>query len=581
MLSFMCKKQFFIVQKGTFMKNKRLGEMLIDANILTSEQVDEAIALQKQSGKRLGSVLVENKYISEEQLIHVLKMQLGIEFIDINKEKIDPSMANIVPKGIAVKNRVVPVKVDRGNLILAMEDPLNFNALESVKQITKLKVVPCIAYSSSIDRALSILYENEGAAIAIEQMKQERGIDATFEDVAKNNQIKDQSSAAPTVKLVNSILERSLAEKASDIHIEPRQDDVLVRIRVDGSLQEILNIPKQLQDAVISRFKVMGEMNITEHRVPQDGRAQVKANDGNLIDLRLSTLPTIHGEKIVIRILARDKKILNRQGIGITDRDNEKFTRILKNSSGMIMIVGPTGSGKTSTLYTMIEELNDPSVNMISLEDPVEFKIEGVTQVAINEKIGLTFASALRSCLRQDPDIICIGEIRDGETASIAMRAAMTGHLVLTTVHTEDAISAIDRLKDLGVEPYLIGGSLRGIVSQRLVRRICPNCKQKITPSKDMLDLAKINPIGKHFYKGKGCYMCFDSGYKGRTGVFEILTMSAKLREDISRGLNGSQLRERLSSSSDFVPMIVNGRDLVEKGITTLEEIVDKVATIE
>ncbi len=581
MLSFMCKKQFFIVQKGTFMKNKRLGEMLIDANILTSEQVDEAIALQKQSGKRLGSVLVENKYISEEQLIHVLKMQLGIEFIDINKEKIDPSMANIVPKGIAVKNRVVPVKVDRGNLILAMEDPLNFNALESVKQITKLKVVPCIAYSSSIDRALSILYENEGAAIAIEQMKQERGIDATFEDVAKNNQIKDQSSAAPTVKLVNSILERSLAEKASDIHIEPRQDDVLVRIRVDGSLQEILNIPKQLQDAVISRFKVMGEMNITEHRVPQDGRAQVKANDGNLIDLRLSTLPTIHGEKIVIRILARDKKILNRQGIGITDRDNEKFTRILKNSSGMIMIVGPTGSGKTSTLYTMIEELNDPSVNMISLEDPVEFKIEGVTQVAINEKIGLTFASALRSCLRQDPDIICIGEIRDGETASIAMRAAMTGHLVLTTVHTEDAISAIDRLKDLGVEPYLIGGSLRGIVSQRLVRRICPNCKQEITPSKDMLDLAKINPIGKHFYKGKGCYMCFDSGYKGRTGVFEILTMSAKLREDISKGLNGSQLRERLSSSSDFVPMIVNGRVLVEKGVTTLEEIVDKVATIE
>ncbi len=325
----------------------------------------------------------------------------------------------------------------------------------------------------------------------------------------------------------------------------------------------------------------MGEMNITEHRVPQDGRAQVKANDGSLIDLRLSTLPTIHGEKIVIRILARDKKILNRQGIGITDRDNEKFTRILKNSSGMIMIVGPTGSGKTSTLYTMIEELNDPSVNMISLEDPVEFKIEGVTQVAINEKIGLTFASALRSCLRQDPDIICIGEIRDGETASIAMRAAMTGHLVLTTVHTEDAISAIDRLKDLGVEPYLIGGSLRGIVSQRLVRRICPNCKEEITPSKDMLDLAKINPISKHFYKGKGCYMCFDSGYKGRTGVFEILTMSAKLREDISRGLNGSQLRERLSSSSDFVPMIVNGRDLVEKGITTLEEIVDKVATIE
>ena len=563
------------------MKNKRLGEMLVDANVLSQQQIDDAIKLQKDTGKRLGSILVDHGFISETQLIDVLKMQLGIDFIDINKETIEPSMASIVPKSVAEQYHVVPIRVEKEKLILAMEDPLNFRALEAVKQITKYKVVPYIAYASAIKRAILVLYENEGATIAIEQMKQERGIDATYEEVAKVSDIASKSSAAPTVKLVNSILERSLAEGASDIHIEPRENDMIVRIRVDGRLNQMLSIPKSLQDAVISRFKIMSEMNITEHRVPQDGRAQSIDRDGSIVDLRLSTLPTIHGEKIVIRILKRDKNSLTRAGIGITEKDNERFSRILKNSSGLIMIVGPTGSGKTSTLYTMIEELKSDTVNMISLEDPVEFQIEGVTQVAINEKNGLTFASALRSCLRQDPDIISIGEIRDGETASIALRAAMTGHLVLTTIHTEDAISAIDRLKDLGVEPYLIGGSLRGVVSQRLVRKICPNCKKEITADYELIDLAGINPVGKHFYKGEGCYMCFDSGYKGRTGVFEILTVDSYLRDKISKGVNGSELRHIVMEKGNFIPMIANGRELVEKGITTVDEIVDNVVTVE
>lgn len=563
------------------MKNKRLGEMLVDAKVLSNEQVEEAVALQKQSGKRLGTVLVENNFISEKQLIDVLCLQLGIDFIDLNKEQIDPYMASVIPKEIAVQYRIVPVKMEKEKLVLAMEDPLNFRALETAKQVTKLKITPYIAYSNAITRAISVLYENEGASIAIEQMKEERGINATYEEVAERKEIQDASTAAPTVKLVNSILDRGISEKASDIHVEPREKDVLVRIRVDGRLNEVLTIPKELQEAVISRFKIMSEMNITEHRVPQDGRAQVRSNDGKLIDLRLSTLPTIHGEKVVIRILSRDKKSLNRKGIGITDKDNEKFSRILKNSSGMIMIVGPTGSGKTSTLYTMIEELKSDSVNMISLEDPVEFQIEGVTQVAINEKIGLTFATALRSCLRQDPDIICVGEIRDGETASIAMRAAMTGHLVLTTIHTEDAVSAIDRLRDLGVEPYLIGGSLRGVISQRLVRKICPNCREEVTPDPVLLDLAGMNTYNKHFYKGKGCYMCFDSGYRGRTGVFEILPINARLRDEISRGANGTELRKIVMENHDFVPMIVNGRDLVSSAVTTLEEIVSKVVTVQ
>lgn len=563
------------------MKNKRLGEMLVDAHVLSQDKVEEAVKLQANSGKRLGAVLLENGYITETQLIDVLKIQLGIDFIDVNKETIDPSMASIVPKSIAEQYHVVPIKLEKDKLILAMEDPLNFRALEAVKQITKYKVTPYIAYASAVERAILVLYENEGASIAIEQMKQERGIDATFEEVAKQSDVTSKSSAAPTVKLVNSILERSLAEGASDIHIEPRENDMIVRIRVDGRLNQMLTIPKGLQDAVISRFKIMSEMNITEHRIPQDGRAQMTSSDGNVVDLRLSSLPTIYGEKIVIRILTRDKNSLTRTGIGITEKDNERFSRILKNSSGLIMIVGPTGSGKTSTLYTMIEELKSETVNMISLEDPVEFQIEGVTQVAINEKIGLTFASALRSCLRQDPDIISIGEIRDGETASIALRAAMTGHLVLTTVHTEDAVSAIDRLRDLGVEPYLIGGSLRGIVSQRLVRKICPNCKEEYTPDPEIIDLAGINPLNKHFYKGKGCYMCFDSGYKGRTGVFEILTIDSFLRDQISKGINGNELRKLVSERGSFTPMIVNGRDLVEKGVTTVDEIVDNIVTVE
>ena len=563
------------------MKNKRLGEMLVDAHVLSQDKVEEAVKLQANSGKRLGTVLLENGYITETQLIDVLKIQLGIDFIDVNKETIDPSMASIVPKSIAEQYHVVPIKLEKDKLILAMEDPLNFRALEAVKQITKYKVTPYIAYASAVERAILVLYENEGASIAIEQMKQERGIDATFEEVAKQSDVTSKSSAAPTVKLVNSILERSLAEGASDIHIEPRENDMIVRIRVDGRLNQMLTIPKGLQDAVISRFKIMSEMNITEHRIPQDGRAQMTSSDGNVVDLRLSSLPTIYGEKIVIRILTRDKNSLTRTGIGITEKDNERFSRILKNSSGLIMIVGPTGSGKTSTLYTMIEELKSETVNMISLEDPVEFQIEGVTQVAINEKIGLTFASALRSCLRQDPDIISIGEIRDGETASIALRAAMTGHLVLTTVHTEDAVSAIDRLRDLGVEPYLIGGSLRGIVSQRLVRKICPNWREEYTPDPEIIDLAGINPLNKHFYKGKGCYMCFDSGYKGRTGVFEILTIDSFLRDQISKGINGNELRKLVSERGSFTPMIVNGRDLVEKGVTTVDEIVDNIVTVE
>ncbi len=561
------------------MKYKRLGEMLVDVGAITEQQLEEALAGQKASGKRLGTYLVDEKYISEDQLIEILRRQLGIDFIDLNKAKIDPGLVTLVPKNIAKSNRVVPVKLDRDTLYLAMEDPMNFPAVEQVKNITKKRVIPMIAYTRAIDRALAVLYDNEGAAKAMEEMKEEQGF-ATVDETA-NVLDSDDTNAAPTVKLVNSIIERGIIEKASDIHVEPRENDMCVRIRVDGRLNEILQIPKELQSAVISRFKVMANMNIAERRIPQDGRAIARRPDGTNIDLRLNSLPTIYGEKIVIRLLTREQGILNPKGIGITDEDLPKFDRLMKNTSGVVLIVGPTGSGKTSTLYTMINALKSDTVNMISLEDPVEFQIEGVTQVAINEKVGLTFASALRACLRQDPDIICIGEIRDGETAEIAMRAAMTGHFVLSTIHTEDACSAIDRLKDMGVEPYLIAGSVRGVISQRLVRKICPNCREETTPDPMLLDYAGIKPDPtRKFYHGRGCHQCFDSGCRGRTGVFEIMAMNSKLRDIVASGATGTELRRQISST-DFTPMIVNGRKLVDSGVTTVDEVVRTIVTLE
>lgn len=561
------------------MKNKRLGEMLVDSGAITEEQLQAALAGQKATGKRLGTYLIDEGIISEKQFVETLRMQLGVEFIDLNKASIDPTLTEIVPKDTARTYRLIPVKVEGNNLYIAMEDPMNFRAVEAVRQMTGRRVIPMIAYYDAITRALSVLYENEGAARAIEQMKEEQTT-ITVDDLSDEMAANDDETAAPTVKLVNSLIERAIAEKASDIHFEPYEKEMKVRIRVDGRLNTMMDVPRELQNSVISRLKVMAGMNITERRIPQDGRAVVKRQDGTQVDLRLNTLPTIFGEKVVIRILMREMNTLNRHAIGITERDNERFDRILKNSAGIILIVGPTGSGKTSTLYTMIHELIDETVNIISLEDPVEFQIAGVTQVAINEKTGLTFASALRSCLRQDPDIICVGEIRDGETAEIAMRAAMTGHLVLSTIHTEDAISAIDRLRDMGAEPYLIAGSLRGVISQRLVRKVCPNCKMPVKPDPFTLSLIGMQDDGTVYYKGRGCERCFGSGFRGRTGVFEILAINAELRDAISEGKNGSELRRYLAKTG-FTSMIENGRDLVRQGETTPEELLKVIPTIE
>ena len=384
----------------------------------------------------------------------------------------------------------------------------------------------------------------------------------------------DAAEEGPTIRLVNSIIERAMVESCSDIHIEPTEGDMQIRMRIDGRLHKVLTIPADLKDSVISRIKVMSHMNIVERRIPQDGRINMKVK-GRDVDMRVNTLPTIFGEKIVIRILGKDEKMLTRQGIGMVfAEDNSKVDRLLANTSGVIMIVGPTGSGKTSTMFTLIREMLNESTNLVTLEDPVEYNIPGATQVQINEKVGLTFASGLRAILRQDPDIICVGEIRDGETAQIAMRAAITGHLVITTIHTEDAVTAIDRLKDMGVEPYLISAGLRGIISQRLLRRVCPHCRTEYVPDQKILEISPIKMLpGQKFYHGKGCDQCFHTGYRGRIGAFEILLMNDELRRAITSNADKQAFRETAARTSGYVTMMQNAEKLVEEGITTVEEV--------
>lgn len=558
---------------------RRLGELLIAAGTITEEELNRGLELQKGTKERLGTVLISNGIITENELIEALQMQLGIEYIDLTKVNIPVEMAQVVPKNIAKQYQVVPVKMVKGEIFLAMSDPLNFYAIEEVRKAVRKKVVPMVATASAIDHAIQILYGNEGAARAIEDMKREAadsGESGPLTDAAfVSNQIGDDAvSSAPTIRLVNSIIERAVTERASDIHLEPHEQEMLVRMRVDGMMRDILTVPKNLQSSVISRLKIMSSLDIAERRVPQDGRFNVRMKNKD-IDLRVSTLPTVYGEKIVARLLDKSGGKISKEAIGLSGSDLDKYEKMIHFRSGVVLIVGPTGSGKSTTMYTMIDDLNKPDVNLVTLEDPVEYNIDRVNQVQINEKTGMTFANGLRAILRQDPDIIAVGEIRDGETAEIAMRAAITGHVVLSTIHTNDAIGTIERLKDIGVEPYLIASALKGIISQRLVRRICPQCKEEYTPSPEELENIGVKPEeGLCFYRGKGCPNCFNTGYRGRIAVFEMLPINRSVRSMISEKRARTEIEQELrSSKAGFVSLRENAVRLVREGITTTEEI--------
>ena len=554
------------------MKYMRLGDLLVDAGVITEEQLGAALKSQKESKRRLGDELIQTGVITERQLIDALMMQLGIDYVDLSETEISPEMAQVLPKNIAKKHSVVPVRTRGDELYLAMVDPLNFIATEEVRAATRKRIIPVIATQSGVDHAISALYGTEGAKRAIREMQQE-GMQGTDYTSTQVSEVGDAESAAPSIRLVDSIIERGISDRASDIHIEPQADIVNVRMRVDGLLHNTLTIPKELQQSVTSRIKIMCNMDVTERRVPQDGRAIVRIRMREA-DLRTSTLPTVHGEKIVMRILDREAKQNTAEELGFYGKNLEVYEHLLTNTQGVILLVGPTGSGKSSTLFTMINYLNTEEVNIVTLEDPVEYNITGVNQVQVSEKTGMTFASGLRSILRQDPDIVSVGEIRDDETAEIAMRAAVTGHLVLSTLHTGDAVSTLDRLSDMGIEPYMLATALKGVISQRLVRRVCTHCRQPYTPTPEELTSLGMDESATdvQFYRGAGCSECFNSGYRGRIVVAEALVID----RDISNAIHKEAPREELMAAvraSGFEPIINNARDLVLRGITTIDEV--------
>lgn len=548
----------------------KMGDLLVSVGLITQDQLMEALRVQKETRKRLGEVLIETGVITEQQIIEALEMQLGISFIDLSKLTIPTELARLVPKSLAKKHSVVPVKLVQDELVLAMADPLNFMAIEDVRSATRKRVSPRIATAVAVDRSIAALYGDEGAVRAIEEMTAAEGR-PTATAVQTTHDLDAEGQSAPTVRLVNSILEQAVTMRASDIHLEPQEGEMLVRMRVDGLLRAGITIPKDLQEQVISRLKIMGGMDIAERRVPQDGRVAVRVK-GNEVDLRVSTLPTIHGEKVVIRLLDRNVRLHKPEDLGLVGDNLAKYHTLLENSSGMVLIVGPTGSGKSSTMQTMIRILNTPESNVVTLEDPVEYHIDRVNQVQINEKTGMTFASGLRSILRQDPDVIAVGEIRDGETAEIAMRSAITGHLVLSTIHANDTLAGVNRLLDMGVEPYLIGDAMKGMISQRLVRRLCPQCREEYEATEEELKWLGL-PVGtqRKIYKAKGCPHCYHTGYQGRVGIFEVLVLSRVAKMMISEGRPKSELMALLQKE-DFTTLRENCAKLVLEGVTTIDE---------
>ena len=425
------------------------------------------------------------------------------------------------------------------------------------------------ATRQATEQAIARLYGNEGTARVIEEMKREAGTAAP--DIVPAQMTGETADSAPTIRFVNSLIERAFHERASDIHLEPQESEMVVRMRIDGLLQRLFTVPTELQSTVISRLKIMGGMNIAEHKIPQDGQAVVQLK-GHEVDLRISSLPTVYGEKIVLRLLDKSNRNLDKESLGIEGRDLELYNALLKNTSGVILLVGPTGSGKSTTLYAMIRDLARDEVNIVTLEDPVEYHISGVSQCQINEKTGMTFANGLRAILRQDPDIISVGEIRDGETAGIAMRSAITGHLVMSTLHTNDAISAVYRLRDIGVEPWLVASALRGVISQRLVRKICPHCKTAYQPSEEELALLGMPEDSQTtFYKGVGCPECRHTGYVGRRAAFEILMVNREVRRLVNDDAAYDELLAA-AKKNGYRTMRDSCRDLVLRGITTAEE---------
>ncbi len=551
----------------------RLGDLLIKQGVITDEQLGEALGLQKGSGKKLGEVLTENGICTEEQIAGALSHQLNIERVDLTGFEIDSQILAMCPSNLARKHSAIPYMFHPDNpnvLKLAMSDPMDMVAIDDFTIVTNLQIEPVVTTPRQIAIAIDKAYGTAdvmGVANAYAEEKQ-REREAEEQERAEAD---EEINNSPIVTLVKQMIDQAVRARTSDIHIEPLERTVRVRYRIDGALYERLVYSTDLLSAIVARVKIVSGMDISEKRKPQDGR-MTQVVDGQEFDIRVSILPTVFGEKIVMRLTSKQALTREKKNLGLNQEEMKVFDHILSNPHGIILVTGPTGSGKSTTLYTALSELNREEVNIITVEDPVEANINGINQVQTNVKAGLTFASALRSILRQDPDIIMIGEIRDGETAGIAVQASITGHLVVSTLHTNSAAGTVGRLVDMGVEPYLLADSLVGIIAQRLVRRLCPNCKKAVKPDADQKEVLNVPPDADvTIYEPCGCAQCDNTGFKGRIGVYEIMQISPKLRHAISHEAQAEELK-KIALSEGMNTLRMSATRYVLEGITSIGE---------
>ncbi|MFS0822527.1 GspE/PulE family protein [Bacillus sp. 1P02SD] len=546
---------------------KRLGDLLIEAGLLTEQQLKQALEDQSESQK-LGDILLQKGFITEQQLIEVLEFQLGIPHVSLFRYPIDTSLTTLIPKEMARRHHLIALRKDGDKLYVAMADPMDYYAIEDLRLTTGFQIEPVIASKDEIIRAINKFYDlDEGVkelfAEAPTEIEEER---ITNED-------------SPVVKLVNQILQNAVQQRASDIHVDPHETKVLLRYRVDGVLRTERSLPKSMQGVLTARIKIMANLDITESRIPQDGRIKINL-EAHHIDLRVSTLPTVFGEKIVMRVLDLGSALNNLSQLGFNNVNLKRFKKLIHNPTGIVLITGPTGSGKSSTLYAALNQLNSEDVNIITIEDPVEYQLEGINQIQVNSNVGMTFAKGLRAILRQDPNIIMVGEIRDQETADVAVRASLTGHLVLSTLHTNDSLGTITRLIDMGVEPFLVASSLSGVVAQRLVRRVCRDCGRLQEPTVRELEIFTKRGITiEKVNRGKGCGTCNMTGYKGRVAIHELLVINDDMKRAIMNRESYTTLRE-LAIKNKTIFLIDDGLLKVKQGLTTTEEIL-RVTTAE
>jgi type IV pilus assembly protein PilB len=563
----------------------KLGELLLKAQLINQQQLTKALEEQKSSGGKLGEILQRLGFVTEDDIIECLSHQFGVPSINLRHFEIDPNVAKIIPVDLARKYNVIPVNKTGATLTLAMTDPTNIFAMDEITFMTGYRVEPVVASEEAIreriDRNFGSSRELELKKVmedlttvdeaALELMEEEEEVDI--------GKLAEESQEAPVVRLVNIMLTDAIKRGASDIHVEPYEKNYRVRYRIDGLLREVMNPPQRLKDAITSRIKVLAKLDIAEKRLPQDGRIRLKARiEGRMreLDFRVSVLPTMHGEKVVLRLLDREQLRLDMTKLGFEKSSLKKFEDNILKPYGMVLVTGPTGSGKTNTLYSALQRVNVPETNIITAEDPVEFQMAGVNQVQMKDAIGLNFAAALRSFLRQDPNIILVGEIRDFETAEIAIKAALTGHLVLSTLHTNDAPSTISRLMNMGIEPFLVATSVNVIAAQRLVRRVCQNCKEEVeTPIQALLSIgfAESEAHSLKLVKGRGCEKCGNTGYRGRIGLFEVMDITDDMRELILSGATAVELR-RKAIEEGMITLRQSGLQKIREGLTTIDEVV-------